>query len=120
MSFAILQNMAEKGADLFYEQGFRNIIESHLNILSNAYITKQPISGDMVYQYEGNFYGYLIDIGVQPQYHWIYLRVNGMTNSNQFGKELRDPYQRIYEWTLIIPSDDIINELAAQYNTLKK
>lgn len=120
MSFAILDNMTPVGSNLFYEDGFRQIIESHLNILANAYSKKQSISGDLVYQYEGNFYGYLLDIGIQPEYHWIFLRVNGFTNNNQFGAELRDPYQRNYEFILIHPSIELIDELAAQYNTLKK
>jgi hypothetical protein len=119
MAFTILTDMAQPGDDVYYDPKFRLIAETHMVILRQEDISRQQIDLDLFYQYEGNFYGYLVEIGVQPELHWLYMRVNGMTNPNQFAKEVRDPYGRAYSPVLIRPNDNIISGLVQYYMSRK-
>lgn len=119
MSISIRRQLSPGGDNLFYTDRFRGIIESHLNILKTTGVVEEEIPGHLLYQFEGNFYGYLNQRGVPLYLHWIYLRVNGMENPNQFGREQRDPYQRQYRVSLKIPSGELIDSIRALYLTTK-
>lgn len=119
MTFTVMSHRVPSGDDLYYEMGFRNLVETHLNILKYEAVALTDISADKIYQYEGDLYGLLSEIGIEPQYHWIYMRVNGMTNPNQFGKAVRDPYRRAYTFQLLRPNPNGINELRTSYLATK-
>lgn len=119
MSLSISALLKDPGQDIYYNPKFRTMIETHLNILKTSGITLQQVSGDLVYQYEGDFYGYLMYLGIPLHLHWIYLRVNGMEHPNQFGKEVRDKYQRAYSVSVIMPSQNIIDDLQGLFLTTK-
>lgn len=119
MALTVSSLARPSGEDLFYTAQFRTAIESHLNLLRTTGITEEPIQGDILYQFEGNFYGYLASLGIDLHLNWIYLRVNGMEHPNQFGAELRDPYNRAYSRSLIHPSRDVIDSIRGLYLTTK-
>jgi hypothetical protein len=120
MAFTIMTGMAKPGEQLYYEPGFRLIVETCLNQLKQLAVTITDIPVDMLYQYEGNFYGYLVDKGIRPELHWIYLRVNNMEHPNQFGAELRNPLNQLLAPRLIEPNENVIGELRAYYLNRKK
>jgi hypothetical protein len=119
MAFTVLAHRVPSGDDLYYEMRFRNIVETHLNILKREAVAFTDVAPDKIYQYEGDFYGLLSEMGIEPQYHWIYLRVNDMTNPNQFGKAVRDPYRRAYTFGLLRPNPNGITELRTAYLATK-
>ena len=118
MAFTV-KNLANPSGDpVYYDPTFRTVIETHLDILASPPMAKNmPITPDKVYQYEGDFYGLLSELGVQPHLHWIFLRVNGMYNPNEFGMELHDDFRREYDWSLIVPSTDLIRDLRQLHTT---
>lgn len=118
MAFAIASQAKDPGDSVYYDPRFRTVIETHLSILRQAPSTQQqPITADMIHRHEGDFYGLLMELGISLQFHWIYLRVNGLESPNQFGAQLRDPYRDHYAFTLIIPSTDAMNELRSLFLT---
>lgn len=119
MAFTILKDMAQSGDDVFYDPAFRLVVETHLNVLINRAGAVSEIPLDLFYQYEGDFYGYLVEKGVVPQHHFIYMRMNGMTNPNQFAKEMRDPSNPAVAPKLIEPNINMIDTLVKYYMSRK-
>lgn len=119
MAFTVLAHRVPSGDDLYYNMAFRNLVETHLNILKFEAVAFTNIAPDKIYQYEGDFYGLLSELGIEPQYHWIYMRVNNMTNPNQFGKAVRDPLRRAYSFGLLRPNPNGISELRAAFLATK-
>ena len=119
MAFTILDQMAQPGPDMFYDPAFRLILETHMNRLRNVNSTRQDIPLELFYQYEGNFHGYLVEIGVPVHLHWLYTRVNGMMNPNEFAAEVRDPLGKEYRPVLIIPSDSMVADIQQFYQSRK-
>lgn len=112
MGITITDLMVAEGPSLYYEEGFRNLIESHLTFLrehpQTSPLTQKPHSG---YKYENDFYGYLQDHNVPSHLHWIILRINGMTSPMEFGGE---------EEFIWIPDNAIIQQLATTYASQRK
>lgn len=121
MAFTILTDnkMAKSGEALFYDPDFRLVIESGLNVLINRAAAIDDIPLDLFYQYEGDFYGYLTHLGELPHMFFILMRMNGMTNPNQFAKEMRNPDNPSVQPKLIRPNDNEVNELVKLYMSRK-
>jgi hypothetical protein len=119
MSLTVTTLGRDPGEDLFYTEKFRTIVETHLGILKTIGITERDIPGDLAYQFEGDFYGYLAHLGIPLHLHWVYLRVNGFVHPNEFASEGRDPYRRSFNLRLLIPSSELISNLRALYLTTK-
>lgn len=119
MAFTIFDRMAKPGDDIYYSQDFRLIVETHLLVLINRAAAIDDIPLDLYYQYEGDFYGYLVELAIPPEYHFILLRMNGMTNPNQFAKEMRDPRNPAVNPKLIRPNENEVNKLVQYYMSRK-
>lgn len=119
MAFTILDKMAKPGDDLYYDPDFRLVLETHLNVLINRAAAREEIPLDLFYQYEGDFYGYLVERGVVPEHHFIYLRMNGMTNPNQFAKQMRNPNNPLIRPVLVIPNQNQIDNIVRLYMSRK-
>lgn len=112
MSFTIQASAQKAGDSVFYKPAFRRDVEMHLLMLRNNEITtSRLIEPILIHRFEGDFYGLLRSLGVPTEHHWIYLRVNGMENPNQFGRQLHDPYRGEFSFNLLEPSTDIIEQL---------
>lgn len=120
MAFTIMTLMAKPGPDLFYDQRFRTMVENHINILRYQDAIVEDIPDNHYYQYEGDFYGYLVSRKIQPELHWVYLRVNGMMNPNEFGKDLRDPLEKRIVPKFIRPHDSVLSRIQQMYISIKK
>lgn len=121
MPFTILTNkkMAQAGDELYYDPRFRLIVETALNVLINRAAAREEVPADLYYQFEGDFYGYLTTRGIPQEHFFILLRMNGMTNPNQWGKEMRKEDAPNVTPILIRPNDNEINELVRLYMSRK-
>lgn len=119
MAFTILAEMAKPGEVIYYDPRFRLHIETHLNILINRAAAVDDIPPDKYYQYEGDFHGYLIELGIPMEMHFIYMRMNGMTNPNQFGKEQRDPHADPLAPKLIRPNLNLVDGIVKYFMSRK-
>lgn len=120
MAFTIQEQMEKPGPTMFYDPKFRHILEMHMNQLKTIYAIRKELKPEKVYQYEGDFNGFLLDEGYNLEMCWVMMRVNGMTNSSQFGSELRDDYGNGLKPYYIEPHPNAIAELQQFWITLKK
>lgn len=60
-------------------------------------------------KYQGDFYGLLQFKLVQPKYHWIVLRMNGMVNPTDYDGQ---------ETTFLLPNYGFVDEQFRLYQTL--
>jgi|AntDeeMinimDraft_5_1070356.scaffolds.fasta_scaffold58722_2 hypothetical protein len=120
MAFTLATLKRPPGDTVMYEPAFRNVLETHLQIFRyHPGTQRSDITADKIHQYEGDFFGLLAELGVPMDKHWLYLRVNGMENPNQFGQQLNDPYARRITFTLLSPPDDMIGDLRTLYLSTK-
>lgn len=120
MAFTIVTNMVQPGPSMFYEPKFRHILELHIPNLRTIYATRQPITPDELYQFEGDFHGFLLSKGHLLETHWLYTRLNGMKNPMEFGWQLRDPNGAPLPSFYVIPHPEAIAELQQYYLQMKK
>lgn len=120
MAFTIQTQMLKPGPTMFYDATFRHILEMHMPQLRTIYAVTKEIKAEEYYQFEGDFYGFLLSKGYTAEQFWYMLRINGMTNPIQFAKSLRDPYSTDFKSYYLEPHPDAIAELQQYFITLKK
>lgn len=93
----------DSGPAFYYTASWRQVVEDNLTVLRNARDSKQhqvdPMSG---YRHEGDFIGYLTSLKIDPRYHYVIMRVNGMKDGSEFNE---------FSGSLIIPPEDAIERL---------
>lgn len=119
MTFTILQNLNPDSKNIFYQPKFRAILEDHLDILRQSGVTINDIPLDLYWQYEGNFYGYLVHLNIPIEWHWLMLRVNGMHNPNEFAKVNEDPLDLNFRPVIKYFSERLVGDLQKYYMSQK-
>lgn len=77
--------MDQKESEVWYELGFRQIIEDHLvKIIEENKFREESVTNNEAYRFEGDFYGLLNHLRVPTYLWWINLRINGLTSSFEF------------------------------------
>lgn len=109
---AINSLMASEGESVFYEDGFRRMLETHQVWLAQQEdTTSRPIEPHDAMKYKGDFFGLLVRLGIPAQYHYIVMVMNGITGPQDNDERLR---------TLIVPSRAMIDRLRTRYKTITK
>ena len=73
----VAEKMRTSGTTIFYDEGFRRVVEDHLEYLRNNSTTKVlNVTADDAATYEYDLYTYLLSLNIEKQLHWIVLRVN--------------------------------------------
>lgn len=81
----------DPGTKEFYTKEFMDVLESHLAYLKNRSDTYTvQIDTKRAVVYEGDFYGYLNEIKIEPQYHWVIMRLNDMHASTEFNSAMTE------------------------------
>ncbi len=120
MAFTINAQMAKPGPSMFYDPRFRHILEMHMPQLRTMYAVAKPLRPEQVYQFEGDFSGFLLSEGYQQEMHWLMMRVNGFTNPRQFGAGMRRNHNPTFKPYYIEPHPNALAELQQYWITLKK
>jgi hypothetical protein len=77
----IHQIMTKPGTDIWYTDGFRNVLESHLTFFrSSPKLRLVAIDKHMSYKYEGDLYGLMDELGINKQYHFLVMILNGYSH----------------------------------------
>ena len=72
-------------APLYSDIKFIVMLESHLTYIANQPTTRiLPVNTHRGIKYLGAFYDLLNDMNVNPEYHYITMRINGYTNSASY------------------------------------
>lgn len=112
MTFKLLKFLNESGDDVYYSDNFRVTIESCLDVLRTRNASRRSVESSTAYKYEGDFYGLLLDMNVDSRYHWVYLRVNGLSNPTQYTMDSAS--------TLVVPDHTFIDNLASHLTTTQR
>lgn len=95
----------DSGPEFYYTAAWRQIVEDHLSLLRNApnseVITVDPMMG---YRHEADLIGFLTSINVDPRYHYVIMRVNGMKDESELNE---------FTGSLIMPPEAAIERLRA-------
>lgn len=112
MTMPIVQKMRQSGNDIYYDDSFRRMFESHLPyIRSQTDIESGPLDPQLALKYTGDFQGLLGEMNVAPQYHWFYMRLNDMQSFEAIDTSVS---------TILVIPVQIIDQLVALYRTSVK
>jgi len=121
MAFTVttLSRSSENTA-VYYDPEFRTVLESHMQLFRTHPSTQaSPIGPDKIHQYEGDFYGLLGELGILMEHRWLYMRVNGMMNPNEFGRDLQNPYADRIGFRLLTPPMDLFGDIRMLFLTTR-
>lgn len=95
--------MAATDDDIFFKKEFFDVLSAHLEFLRAHPDTKVvAIDKEKAHPHYGDFYRYLLQIGVSVKYHWIIMRVNSMLHPSEFTPD---------KLMLYLPSEGIISKI---------
>jgi hypothetical protein len=120
MAFKVQASFADPGDPTLYLQGFRDQIETHLNILKFTNPQSHYVQPDALWQFEGNLYGYLASIGQSHDIHWIIMRMNGMHNPHEFGRKPLERATPTPGMTLLFPDASLVSNIRTLYLSKKE
>lgn len=112
MSFTLNQYAIQSGEAVFYDPKLRRVMETYMGWLRAHPDTRtQPVDAHMAYKYEGDFYGLLSVMDIAPEYHWVVLRVNGLTNPLYFPTEIGQ---------ILIPDSGVLRRIVQRFRAQNK
>lgn len=112
MSVSIHQKMFDPRDDIYYNTEFRRFLETYMHYIRDHKQTKvEDIDPHDAYKYEGDFYGLLQKIGVQPNIHWLVMRVNDLTNPNEAGEKTT---------RILLPDEALLSRLSQIFQSLQR
>ena len=89
MTNPINQLANNAGEAIYSDPTFQRVLEINLPLLLNhPQVTRKAVQANIAYKNEGDFYGLLTDMAVQPKYWWLTLRLNGYTDPLKFDGNL--------------------------------
>lgn len=78
--------MQEPGPDVYYSKEFRDTLEAHMAWLRvQAGAQFDEVEAQKADVYDGDLFGYLIYLKINPRYHWVVMRANNFFSPTQFG-----------------------------------
>lgn len=108
---ALIDLMVNAGEDLFYDPGFRNVLEDHMTYLREQYSQMVMLRPDESYQWRGDFFGLLDGRNYARKYHWVILRLNQYTSPTQFDEDTL---------AILVPDFAEIDRIAQAYQAVPK
>lgn len=109
MAMPIDQLQVNTGAAIYYDAGFRRVLETHMGLLRNLASTQLvQIEAQLAYKYEFDFYGLLQEKGVAEHLHWVILRVNDMVDPREF----KSTMDRLY-----VPAAEVVDSIRKLHMT---
>lgn len=106
----ILTILNKPTSSVFYEQGFRILLEDHISYLKDLSSTRKiDISNHNAYKYQGDLDGLLTEMNIRPELHFIIMRLNGFTSPQEYSPEK--------SMTLLIPDSKEIERIRSTYKT---
>lgn len=101
--------MTSEGDPTYFEEGFMQVIETHLTYLKGL-STNRPytFSAQVADKYHGDFYGLLDYFQIPKKYHHVTMLINGLMSSSDYGYE---------KTSIILPDYNELELLKAVYST---
>lgn len=103
--------MVQSGASIYYDDGFRNVLEDHMTVLRNDATTRViDIDAGRAYKYESDLYGLLQLYNVPTHLHWLVMRMNRLTSPMDYPATM---------YALLIPDPAVIERLRQSHMTTR-
>lgn len=105
--FKIQSSLRSSGNTMYYDPGFRKVIEDHIPWLiqrSQGRILTVPKTDLVKHQYDLS--GFLNASNILPDQHWAIMRVNGMYSNYDFDGTVTE---------LMVPSTTDLEDLRRRY-----
>lgn len=100
------------GPSIYYDVGFRNMLEDHLEWLHEHANTQQvEIEDPQIIKHKGDFYGLLTELSIPAHLQWLILRINGFMDPAEYDGSLK---------LVTVPSDTTVDRLRLRYLTNRK
>lgn len=110
MTLSVQNTQVAMGADVYYQEAWQVLIDSHLLFLMQpAYVTYLTVNPHDAFKYEGDLWSLLQSQNVPPQYHFPIMRANGLYAPQEYTRDMT---------TLIIPAATFIDQLRNLYLTV--
>lgn len=108
-----LQALAKNpGPSVYYTPGWHRLMETHMRWLREQVTLRVvEVQDQLVYKFEGDLFGLLRVLGIDDQYHWLTMRLNGMNSPLEFDKRFSQ---------LKLPSPDVVDRIMSIYRTAQK
>lgn len=91
----------------YVTKGFRDMLEDHLQwLIVHPKSTLVTPAGNHITTHRYDFYGLLHAIQIPADYHWLCMRMNGLTSPHEYKGE----YQPI-----LLPDQRVVDDLLARY-----
>lgn len=94
--------------EFYYSHEFKVLIETHLNYLKENNAVLVDVTEHQNYKWEGDFYGLLDNFNISKDYHYIVMRMNGLSNSAHYKGDLK---------MIIIPDFNVVERLKSVLET---
>lgn len=114
MAATVTGVMINDGRGIIYEQDFRDFIETNLQYIINHRSTiSTRIKHDIAFKCRGDFYKVMFSLNVEPEFHWVNLRINNMTSPMEYKGEVED-------LDILLVSLEVLNDLIQSYRLKSK
>lgn len=84
----IKQLVKKSNVEIYTTEGFRKVIEDHLQEIRLAVMEVKVPTARQVEKYRGDFYGLLLEWNVNPELLWITTRVNGLVSTSDYNGDI--------------------------------
>lgn len=109
---SVVNELENAGPDIFYQPGFRKMVEDHLNWLRNHESADViTLNNKDALRYHGDFFGLLSYLEIQSKFHWILMRLNGYDGPREYHYE---------DTALMIVNDRVMLDLERRFRTLDR
>lgn len=107
MTMTVISKLSRVGDVNYYTDGFRNIVETHLNYLVN-HVTTEPRSVEVgvAWRHKGDFDALLRYMGIPDDLFWVTMRMNGYTSPTMYDGDKQE---------ILVPARDTLNLLAKRF-----
>jgi hypothetical protein len=101
-----------EGPTLYYDDGFRAVIEDHMTYLrSHPTTTTIAIDPNEAYRWVADLFGLLGSRGIPAYMHWIVMRMNHLNAPTEMDENIR---------TLMVPDVKVLSVIRNIHNTKAK
>lgn len=102
----------QAGPDIYYDISFQRVLEDHMTYLrSLSTTTRIDVEPIDVIRFKADFYGLLVRLGIPLHFHWIVLRMTGLTSPSKVPETLK---------SVLVPDEAEITRLKQSVNATNK
>ncbi len=101
-----IHSLSKTMNSVYSKEEFLAFLEQHLSYIKDQGLTVVTITNTNAYKHVGNFYGILNELNIPMHYHYVCMRINGLTNSSLYDG---------VETNIKLPSFPLLDQLKNQY-----